>query len=99
MTAPAPTFERVTSAEPSSKGLPPAARQWWLLLSPRWRAAGNRLRRLDRRETALLAFFGVLGLAFWSAIFLFFHRVLRYFLSVPDFRPGLTSKLLGMILL
>lgn len=94
-----PTAASVTTAGLASKGLPSAARQWWLLLSPRWRAAGNRLRRLDRRETALLAFFGVLGLAFWSAIFLFFHRVLRYFLSVPEFGPVLTYKLLGMILL
>jgi ABC-2 type transport system permease protein len=71
----------------------------WLLLSPRWRAARNRVRRLDRRGGILLAGFGLLAVAFWVAIFLFFYRVLRYFLSVPDFGPVLTYKLLSMILL
>jgi ABC-2 type transport system permease protein len=36
---------------------------------------------------------------FWVAIFVFFYRVLRYFLSVPDFGPVLTYKLLSMVLL
>jgi ABC-2 type transport system permease protein len=70
-----------------------------LLLSPRWRAARNRVRRLDRRGKILLGFFGGLGAAFWAAIFLFFYRVLRYFLTVPDFGPVLTYKLLSMVLL
>lgn len=73
--------------------------QLWLLLSPRWRAARNRARRLDRREKTLLACFGALGVGFWVAIFVFFYRVLRYFLSVPDFGPVLTYKLLSMVLL
>jgi len=76
-----------------------AFRQLRVLLSPRWRAVGNRLRRLDRRGLFLLAFFSLLGFAFWTAIFLFFLRVLRYFLSVPDFGPVLTYKLLSMVLL
>ena len=46
-----------------------------------------------------MALFAVLGVAFWVAIFVFFYRVLRYFLSVPDFGPVLTYKLLGMVLL
>ena len=70
-----------------------------LLLSPRWRAARNRVRRLDRRGKILLGFFGALGAAFWAAIFLFFYRVLCYFLTVPDFGPVLTYKLLSMVLL
>jgi ABC-2 type transport system permease protein len=70
-----------------------------LLLSPRWRAVRNRARRLDRRGKILLGFFGVLGAAFWAAIFVFFYRVLCYFLTVPDFGPVLTYKLLGMVLL
>jgi ABC-2 type transport system permease protein len=73
--------------------------QLWLLLSPRWRAARNRARRLDRRGKTLLACFGALGVGFWVAIFVFFYRVLRYFLSVPDFGPVLTYKLLSMVLL
>ncbi|HEX7408471.1 MAG TPA: hypothetical protein VF515_12580 [Candidatus Binatia bacterium] len=73
--------------------------QLWLLLSPRWRAARNQARRLDRREKTLLACFGALGVGFWVAIFVFFYRVLRYFLSVPDFGPVLTYKLLSMVLL
>ncbi|MBP1684056.1 MAG: hypothetical protein H6Q33_199 [Deltaproteobacteria bacterium] len=74
-------------------------RQLHLLLSPRWRAAANRWRRLHRRGASLLAVLILLGLAFWVAIFLFFLRILRYFLSVPDFGPVLTYKLLGMVLL
>jgi ABC-2 type transport system permease protein len=70
-----------------------------LLLSPRWRAARNRARRLDRRGKILLGVFGALGAAFWAAIFLFFYRVLCYFLAVPDFGPVLTYKLLSMVLL
>jgi ABC-2 type transport system permease protein len=73
--------------------------QLLLMLSPRWRAARNRARRLDRHGKLLLGFFGVLGAAFWVAIFVFFYRVLCYFLTVPDFGPVLTYKLLGMVLL
>ena len=71
----------------------------WLLLSPRFRAARNRLQRLDGHGRALLGGLGLLGAGFWVAIFIFFHRVLRYFLSVPDFGPVLTYKLLGMVFL
>ena len=45
------------------------------------------------------AFLGLLGVAFWIAIFVFFYRALRYFLSVPEFGPVLTYKLLGMVFL
>ncbi|MFN8627125.1 MAG: hypothetical protein U0587_14225 [Candidatus Binatia bacterium] len=84
---------------PYRHGLAFTVRQLRLLLSPRWRAVGNRLRRLDTRGATLFAFLGVLGIAFFVAVFLFFLRVLRYFLSVPDFGAVLTYKLLGMILL
>jgi ABC-2 type transport system permease protein len=70
-----------------------------LLLSPRFRAARNRARALDRRGRIQLALLGVLGVGFWTAIFVFFYRALRYFLSVPEFGPVLTYKLLGMVLL
>lgn len=70
-----------------------------LLLSPRFRAARNRTRRLDRRGRWLIGALGVLGAAFWIGVFVFFYRALRYFLSVPEFGPILTYKLLGMVFL
>ena len=70
-----------------------------LLLSPRLRAARNRAQRLDRRGRIALGCLGLLGVAFWVAIFVFFYRALRYFLSVPEFGPVLTYKLLGMVFL
>jgi len=70
-----------------------------LLLSPRFRAARNRAHRLDRRGRIALGCLGLLGVAFWVAIFVFFYRALRYFLSVPEFGPVLTYKLLGMVFL
>jgi ABC-2 type transport system permease protein len=70
-----------------------------LLLAPRFQAARNRARRLSRNGRFRLGGLAALGLAFWVAIFIFFYRVLRYFLSVPDFGPVLTYKLLGMVFL
>src|ERR1035437_629865 len=70
-----------------------------LLLAPRFHATRNRFQRLDRRGRLMLGALGLLGVGFWSAIFIFFYRVLRYFLSVPDFGPILTYKLLGMVFL
>lgn len=70
-----------------------------LLLWPRFQAARNRASRLDRRGRMALGFLALLGVAFWIAIFVFFYRALRYFLSVPDFGPVLTYKLLGMVFL
>jgi ABC-2 type transport system permease protein len=46
-----------------------------------------------------VALLGLLALGFWTAIFVFFYRVLRHFLAVPDFGPILTYKLLGMVFL
>jgi ABC-2 type transport system permease protein len=90
-----------TAASPAARGATAAGAgaKLLLLLSPRFRAARNRARRLDRRERILLTVLGGLGLAFWVAIFVFFYRVLRYFLNVPDFGPVLTYKLLGMVFL
>ncbi len=75
------------------------AARFALLLSPRFRAARNRFERLDRRGRLLLGGFGLLGLGFWTAIFVLFYRALRYILSVPDFGPILTYKLLSMVFL
>jgi ABC-2 type transport system permease protein len=67
------------------------------LLAPRRLAAANRWRRLDRGGRWRVAGFLLLALAFGSAIFVFFYRALGYFLSVPEFGPVLTYKLLGMV--
>jgi len=68
-----------------------------LLLAPRFLASRNRFRGYSRAERMRLAGFAILALAFAGAVFAFFHRALSYFLSVPDFGPVLTYKLLGMI--
>jgi ABC-2 type transport system permease protein len=70
-----------------------------VLLTPRYRAAANRLRRLDRRGRRQAAFLTLLGGAFCAAVFAFFYRALTYFLRVPEFGPVLTYRLLGMVLL
>jgi len=67
------------------------------LLAPRLLAARNRYRHLDSRGRARLGGFLVLALGFGTAVFIFFHRALSYFLSVPEFGPVLTYKLLGMV--
>jgi len=67
------------------------------LMAPRGLAARNRWRQLSRAGRWRLAGFGGLALAFGAAIFLFFHRALSYFLSVPEFGSVLTYKLLGMV--
>lgn len=68
-----------------------------LLLSPRVLAARNRYRRYSRAARLRLGGFALLGAAFGAAVFVFFYRALSYFLSVPDFGPVLTYKLLGMV--
>ncbi len=67
------------------------------LLSPRVLAARNRWRRLSRQGRWRVGGFALLALGFGSAVFAFFYRALSYFLSVPDFGPVLTYKLLGMV--
>jgi len=67
------------------------------LLSPRALAARNRWRRLSRQGRWRVGGFALLALGFGSAVFAFFYRALSYFLSVPDFGPVLTYKLLGMV--
>lgn len=68
-----------------------------LLLSPRVLAVRNRYRGYTRAARLRLAGFALLGLSFAGAVFAFFYRALSYFLSVPEFGPVLTYKLLGMV--
>jgi ABC-2 type transport system permease protein len=75
---------------------PAALRLLGHLLAPRLLAARNRYRRLGTRGRMRLAGLLLVALAFGSAIFTFFYRALAYFLSVAEFGPVLTSKLLGM---
>jgi ABC-2 type transport system permease protein len=83
----------------ASESAPPSWEQLTQLLSPRFRAARNRMFRLDRRGRIQLGALSLLGLGFSSAVYVFFYRALTYFLSVPDFGPVLTYKLLGMVFL
>ncbi len=87
----------------SRSGPAPAARAGphplRLLSAPRYRAAANRLRRLDRRGRVQAAFLILLGGGFCAAVFAFFYRALSYFLRVPEFGPVLTYRLLGMVFL
>ncbi len=98
MSPPASVIE-LSAPRPDAGGARYTSAVLRLLLAPRFRAARNRLQRLDRRGRVQLSLLGVLGVAFWAAIFVFFYRVLRYFLSVPDFGYVLTYKLLGMVFL
>lgn len=69
------------------------------LLRPRLLATRNRYHRAPvatRWQRLLLA---GLALAFASGVFVFFYRVLLHFLTVPEFGPILTYKLLAMVLL
>ncbi|MGD9762958.1 MAG: hypothetical protein AB7V27_04500 [Candidatus Binatia bacterium] len=80
---------------------PPAtdtpARTVWKLLAPRRRAERNRWRRLSSGARWRVAGFALLAGAVGAAIYAFFARALRHFLSVPEFGPILTHKLLSMI--
>jgi len=68
-----------------------------LLLRPRLQASRNRYARLNRGGRMRLGAVVALGLAFGAAVFTFFYRALAYFLSIPEFGPVLTYKLLGMV--
>jgi ABC-2 type transport system permease protein len=67
------------------------------LLWPRVAAARNRIRRFRRRDRIRVFLFGLLATGFGSGVFTFFYRALSYFLSVPEFGPVLTYKLLSMV--
>lgn len=73
-------------------------KRWWALLRPRLWAARNRYQRHPRSRWQSW-FIGTLSVAFATGVFVFFYRVLLHFLSVPEFGPVLTYKLLAMVFL
>lgn len=73
-------------------------RGWLLLLDPKVRSIGNRLRQPRERLLKPLVL-GGLALGFWALTFYLFQRVLVYFRSVELFGDFLAAKLLAMILL
>jgi ABC-2 type transport system permease protein len=90
------------AATPLDTGAPLVGRQTTFpalgfLLQPRWLAMRNRRRRLTRAGRIQSAILALIALGFCAAIYVFFARALRYFLSVPEFGPVLTYKLLGMV--
>lgn len=75
-----------------------AARLLVQALSPRWLAAHNQWRHIQRRGRIGLSLLATLGTTLWIAVFALFHRALSYLLQAGDFGTALTYKLLGMIL-
>ncbi|MBM4318962.1 MAG: hypothetical protein FJ125_03160, partial [Deltaproteobacteria bacterium] len=75
------------------------AAPWWLLLWPRWRTVLNGPVAASSRRRLAGVLFGLLGLAFWAAIFFsawwFFHRCL----GVELVGPLLVRKVLDMAFL
>ncbi len=71
----------------------------FILLTPRYYAVRNRLKRLvpgDRLKTAVL---GLLGLGFWIFMFGISYKVLSYFRTIEGLGDLLALRLLSMILL
>ncbi len=70
----------------------------WVLL-PKWLTARARTMAGERGRGARFFILGVIGLLFWSFIFMVLYRLLIYFRKVPDLGPFLAGKLLGIILI
>jgi ABC-2 type transport system permease protein len=68
------------------------------LLMPKWLTARARAASSQRGHGMRLAILSVLGLGFWSFIFLMLYRLLQYFRGVQEIGPLLAGKLLGLIL-
>ncbi|HKA54183.1 MAG TPA: hypothetical protein VKJ47_11025, partial [Candidatus Binatia bacterium] len=84
---------------PGSRPPSRATGDWLLLLIPRYRAARNRLRRMDPGGRARALLLATLIVLFWGGIFWFFYRTLDYFRTIPDLGPVLSQKLLSMMFL
>ncbi len=70
-----------------------------LLLSPRILGVWNEMRLAGSRSRKRTWILGIVGIAFWLAMFLVSARVLRYFQSVEVIGDVLAHHLLSMVLL
>ncbi len=71
----------------------------FLLLTPRWNAVRNRLTRLAPGDGFKTAVLGLLGLCFWTLLFVVSYRVLVYFRTIEGLGDLLALRQLSMILL
>ncbi|MFH1134854.1 MAG: hypothetical protein V1816_02080 [Pseudomonadota bacterium] len=71
--------------------------EFTLLLSPRIKSFSNRLKRGEEGSALKLFFMGLVGLAFWIAIFIAFFKVLGYFQAAEGFGNILAQKLMNMV--
>ena len=69
---------------------------WYVLLIPRLLALRNALRRRDRAGRRKAVILCVLVTCFWLGIFWLSQRALSYSLTIPEFGPILSQKLLHM---
>jgi ABC-2 type transport system permease protein len=71
----------------------------FLLLTPRWNAVRNRFTRLAPGDGFKTVVLGLLGLGFWTFLFVVSYRVLGYFRTIEGLGDLLALRLLSMILL
>ncbi len=67
------------------------------MLTPQWRSGLARFR--TNRSVPRTLLFAVIGIAFWSAVFGIFYRVLSYFRGVEEIGSLLAAKMLSMTLM
>src|SRR5919107_2492067 len=70
-----------------------------LLLRPKWLTARARAMANERGRGARFGLLAFIGMLFWVFIYTLLYKLLVYFRGVPDLRPFLAGKLLGMILI
>jgi ABC-2 type transport system permease protein len=71
----------------------------WIVLGPKWQAAGTRLRQQRVGAGARGVLLLLLAVGFWSAVFGVAYRVLKHFRGVAEIGDLLATKLLGLVLL
>lgn len=72
----------------------------WRVLEPKWRTALQRVREERARGgSGKLLLLVVVGVLFWTAVYVLLYFILRYFRSVEELGPLLAGKLLGLVLL
>jgi ABC-2 type transport system permease protein len=72
----------------------------WRVLEPKWRTALQRVREeRSRGGSGKLLLLVVVGVLFWTAVYVLLYFILRYFRSVEELGPLLAGKLLGLVLL